>query len=236
MKKLDANWVTAGLLDFEYKKYILLAYLKQVEQAFDKGKLYPFMADLVFHYNNLLTLKQNKEILHNEMPKSISQLDFEKLKVVYERIVLDDEVMEEIFAVVQYALPRIKHLLGEGKELYELVEHSMEFEPVGLVPLYKKEGYLFLTADFNREVLIFRYTISALQRMDEQYMAINMQYLKRENTSITNTLPQMKLNMLKQFTDLPNPATYMLYSKLQFPLQATLLPIAKRLLLKHASV
>lgn len=30
MKTLNHNWLTEGLIDFEYKKYILLSYLQEV--------------------------------------------------------------------------------------------------------------------------------------------------------------------------------------------------------------
>jgi len=42
MKKLPTNWLTDGLINFEYKKYLLLAYLKSVEEEFESKRLYPF--------------------------------------------------------------------------------------------------------------------------------------------------------------------------------------------------
>jgi hypothetical protein len=42
MEKLKENWLTEGLIDFEYKKYVLLAYLKSVKESFSRVELYPF--------------------------------------------------------------------------------------------------------------------------------------------------------------------------------------------------
>ena len=53
MEKLSKDWLTQGLIDFEYKKYVLMAYLQRVKTSFERIELYPFMADLVFHYRNL---------------------------------------------------------------------------------------------------------------------------------------------------------------------------------------
>ena len=53
MEKLSKDWLTQGLIDFEYKKYLLLAYLQKAKKSFEKVELYPFLADLVFHYRNL---------------------------------------------------------------------------------------------------------------------------------------------------------------------------------------
>ncbi len=40
MSTLPKNWLTEGLIDFEYKKYILLSYTQQVKGSFKERKLY----------------------------------------------------------------------------------------------------------------------------------------------------------------------------------------------------
>ena len=100
MKKLSNDWLTDGLIDFEYKKYILLAYLMEVRKNFDSTKLYPFLSDLVFHYRNLLKLKENKQLFYDSFPKRLSKADFEKLKLVYQDIVSDDDVMKEMEEII----------------------------------------------------------------------------------------------------------------------------------------
>ena len=69
MEKLSKDWLTQGLIDFEYKKYVLMAYLQTVKSSFGKVELYPFMADLVFHYRNLQALKENKALIRESFPK-----------------------------------------------------------------------------------------------------------------------------------------------------------------------
>ena len=64
MTELSKDWLTQGLIDFEYKKYILLAYLKNVRQNFQGQILYPFLSDLVFHYRNLLSIRENKQLIY----------------------------------------------------------------------------------------------------------------------------------------------------------------------------
>ena len=72
MEKLSKDWLTQGLIDFEYKKYVLLAYLKTVKQSFGKVELYPFLADLVLHYRNLTAVKENKALFRESFPKELS--------------------------------------------------------------------------------------------------------------------------------------------------------------------
>ena len=72
MEKLSKDWLTQGLIDFEYKKYVLLAYLQTVKKSFGKVELYPFLADLVFHYRNLVAVKENKALIRESFPKELS--------------------------------------------------------------------------------------------------------------------------------------------------------------------
>ena len=76
MEQLKHDWLTEGLIDFEYKKYILLAYLKDIRKRFDVNQLYPFMSDLVFHYRNILKVKESKKLMYENFPETLSKADF----------------------------------------------------------------------------------------------------------------------------------------------------------------
>ena len=68
MKKLSETWFADGYIDFELKQYTILAYLQEVNKYFDEHKLYPQLADVIFHYNNLLHFKTNKDYLKQQFP------------------------------------------------------------------------------------------------------------------------------------------------------------------------
>lgn len=82
MTKLKKDWITDGLIDLEYKKYVLLAYLKHVEKNFDQVKLFPFMSELLEHYQDAKLLKEKKRTIQTEIPKEIFRLDLNKLKII----------------------------------------------------------------------------------------------------------------------------------------------------------
>ena len=50
---LSKNWITEHHLDSEYKRYVLLGYLKKVSEKFDQSLLYPHLSDLKDHYSFL---------------------------------------------------------------------------------------------------------------------------------------------------------------------------------------
>jgi len=235
MDTLKHDWLTEGLIDYEYKKYILLAYLKDVRGRFNQSELYPFMADLVFHYRNLIKVKERKELMYERFPKSLSKADFARLQLTYEKIVNDDEVMCQIEEILFFALPRIKEALEEGRELYEFVEENIEMIPIGLTPTYADEGYLLINQDNKTDVAIYRYQMTLFEHSEEKYRSLNTHYIKNELTRINKTYENIKTELTRSYADLPNPATYAAIAKLKFPLDSTILPVVKRMLVRELS-
>jgi hypothetical protein len=235
MEGLKENWLTDGLIDFEYKKYVLLAYLNSAKESFLRTELYPFLADLVSHYRNMISLKENKAIIFDRFPKELSLENIRNLEMNYKKIVEDDDVMKEIEAIIDFSLPQLKASLDEGSFIYDYVESKCEISPVGLMSLYAKEGYLFISQPPEKETQVYRYQITIFGSSNEQFQGIHTHYLYKAQCSFSNTYEQLKLRLMREFTDLPNPATYLVLSRLHFPFFQTLMPVAKRLLVKQVA-
>ncbi|MEO9485415.1 MAG: hypothetical protein ABJG47_18290 [Ekhidna sp.] len=235
MDSLKHDWLTEGLIDYEYKKYILLAYLKDVGNRFNQSELYPFMSDLIFHYRNLLKVKESKKLMYDNFPETLTKADFNKLRLTYDKIIGDDEVMNQIEEIIGFAIPKLKGMLEEGKELYEFVEENIELEPVGLSPIYSDEGYLFINQDASSDVSIFRYQMTFFEHAEEKYRSMTTEFLMNEIKGISKTFENIKVDLTRKFAELPNPATYLASSKLKFPLNETVLPVAKRMLVRKIS-
>jgi hypothetical protein len=235
MEKLSKDWLTQGLIDFEYKKYLLLAYLKTVKDSFDRVELYPFMGDLVFHYRNLLAVKENKTLIKESFPKEISLEEFKKLELSYRKLIEDDAIMNELESIIEFSIPQIKDSLQEGSVIYEYVQSQCEISPVGVTPLYAKEGYLFVTQPPEKETRVFRYQVSIFEDSQEQLRSLNTEFVECVEKNLQNSYERIKLDLIRKFHDLPNPAAYLILSKMKFPFTETLMPVAKRLFVKHIS-
>lgn len=236
MNNLKHDWLTEGLIDYEYKKYVLLAYLKDVGRRFNQSELYPFMTDLIFHYRNLIKVRESKKLMYDSFPQSLTKADFNKLKLTYDKIINDDEVMQQIEEIIAFAIPKMKGMLEEGKELFEFVEENIELQPVGVSPIYSDEGYLFINQDTSNDVSIFRYQMTFFEHAEEKYRSMSTEFLMNEIRGLSKTYENIKVELTRRFTELPNPATYLAVSKLRFPLNETVLPVAKRMLVREISV
>jgi hypothetical protein len=235
MESLDKNWFVNGLQDFEYKKYVLLAYLQHIRKKFDEAMLYPFFSDLTEHYQNLADFEKNQNDLKNHFPKRIERLDFKNLSFEYNSTEKNPEEINEIEQIVRYAMPKLAKGLQIGRELHEEVSTEMEIEPVGITPSYFREGYVFIHKDKNY-LHIYCYEISIFERSNEIFRGIHLQKVGEDRLSLSNSYPQMKINLVKKQSKLPNPATFLIRSKNFYPYDATFLPVAKRNLLRFISL
>lgn len=233
MKKLENDWLTQGLIDFEYKKYVLLAYFKEIKENFSQVKLYPHLADLVFHYQNLLEFKKNKTLINQNFPKQIESINLFQQKINYAKLVEDEDLLKEFEDIIAYAIPQFKNILNEGKDIYEYIESKIEIEPVGIVPLHITEGYVLLEQEQKQEIGIYEYKAGIFGNSKEKFRGIYFNFLESIAKKVSTTYENIKLEIIKRYQKLPNPATYLIYSGIICPNQETLIPITKRLLVQR---
>lgn len=233
---LSETWFIEGYVDFELQKYKLLAYLQEVNKCFRQNKLYPQLADIIFHYNNLIRFKTNKSFLQDQFPKQLSMVNLQKLELVYEQMLKDDETMAELERIVTFAAENMKQTIDNGAEIYELIEKQVTIEPVGILPLYKNEGYILIRYGNIAEIRAYFYNITLFEHKDARYKGIQVQYINTWERNLVNTNTYIKRDIIRSIRTLPNPAVYSIESPLQVPLDETLLPIAKRMLVRQLSI
>ena len=235
MKSLSINWFIEGSIDFEHKKYILLNYLQEINRHFDRSKLYPNLTDLIFHYNNLLDFKRNKTVLQQAFPQQMTKADIEAVKLTYQKIIQDDSSMLEIENIISYSLQKMDPAIQIGKEIYDFVESHLNIDPIGLVPLMPYSGYFSLRNGRERTNWVYEYQITIFENKDDKFRGINIQFVDTYEQSFTTTPEAIKLDLISRHKHLPNPAVYYVASDINFPLEQTLLPVAKRSLVKYIS-
>lgn len=229
MSYLEENWLTNGLIDFEYKKYIMLSYLKHVQQHFSDKMLYPIFSDLKNQYSQLEFLKNKKQNLDDSFPKHLLKFDFDLKQIQYTSDIQNEKWFSELEEIVEYALVIFKEKVGIGYELQEWIESMITVEPVGVVPLYKNEGYFFMAINNSNAVRIYKYFISPINTIDEGD-EIRSFLIDEKQYSLTNTFERIKSDLLKTTKSLSIPATYLIQSSEKFPFAETYLPVAKKLL------
>lgn len=211
MDRLRPGWFLEGLWDAEYQQYRLLAYLNQVQRAFLAQQLYPPLGDLIASYTELLRIKQE---VSSSSEAASPELD----------------TLEEI---ISFALPRLHSHIEEGRTLYETIAQHLQVEVVGVVPLYRDEGYVFSRRGAEPEVRVYSYELRHLYDAEGQQVAIRLAYFRSYSYSaLALGFKRIREQVLAEKPDLPVPFTLAVESPWAVPVEATLLPIIQRALPK----
>lgn len=235
MKALSETWFADGYIDFELKKYTLLAYLQEVNKYFNENKLYPQLSDLIFHYNNLVAFRENKKFLQEHFPKKLNGIQLEKLQLLYQQMIEDDDMMKELETIINYSASKMKLAITNGAELYEFIENKLTIFPIGIIPLEINEGYFFLNEGSGRNTKVYQYRLSIFEKHDEKYRSIRTEFIADWERNIVNTYENIKSELIRHKKELPNPAVYSIETELSYPVEETLLPVAKRSLVRYIS-
>lgn len=233
MTQLSSNWFLEGLQDFEYKKYLLLAYLKTIKNRFDATLLYPAMGQLVEHYQNLAGFYAQLKDLQGRFPQQLTGLDLENFQLQYRSLLGEDDRLTEVEDIVEYALPRVKKLLDEGREIFEFIDNSIEIGEVGLLPLNRDEGYFLLHGGEAKEVKAYQYRVTVFEQANERFRSIRSELVGEFQYGLANTYQSIKLDLIRNRRKMPNPATFFICSRLEFPEQESLMPVARRKFMRH---
>src|ERR1035437_2250670 len=235
MTALSKNWLTEKYIDFEYKKYLLLAYLQDVSRQFGETKLYPWLAELIGHYKSMVAIRENKQNLKNLFPHKLTGIDVSAKQVNYENILSDDGLMQELENIIEYAIPQFENRVEEGKTVYDIVEDHLHLQPVGIIPLNPAFGYLFLKGGETASTNVYEYQVTFFENATEKFKAIHTHFVKKFAATISNTFQSIKVDLIRENKNIPNPAVYSIESEMTLPLEETFLPIAKRMLVRHIS-
>ena len=174
-------------------------------------------------------------MLQQAFPQRLTQADIEAVKLTYQKIVDDDHSMKEIEAIIAYAMQKMDPAIQTGKEIYDFVESCLNIDPVGIVPLMPYYGYFSLRNGKEKTHGIYEYQVTIFENKDDKYRGINISFLETYEESIVKTPEAIKLDLIRRNKFMPNPAVYYVQSDITFPLEQTLLPVAKRCLVKYIS-
>ena len=235
METLNKNWLTEGLLDFEYKRYVLLAYLQNVKKHFDKSELYPLLSDLIWHYKNLINFKETSHMLESGFKKEILDIDLTNQKLRYSDNV-NEEWMKEINNIISYATPLLQQNINSGKDIYELIEKHLNLETVGILPQNKSEGYFLFHYTKSREVPAYYYSVSKIHTTEGMGRVIYTSYAGTYTLGLSRTYETIKSQLIQANQQLPVPAVYTIQTNLLVPFKETLMPIAKRFFLRKTNL
>jgi len=231
--KLNLNLFTKVQDDLEKRQYIILAELKKISSEFQYYKVYPHLSELAELYRALKDVISRLSDLRSKFPKRISKIDWVNRAIEHEVVFVDGTDLKRVEELINWALPHIEKTIHEGVAIHEFVSEKLSVEHVGIVPSYMEEGYFFLPDNQKRKLNLFRFEVSIFKSAEDRYRSLKTTFLKslkKENVEISPN--SVKLELIREEKELPNPATFSFQTDLDFSFRQTILPVAKRKLMQ----
>jgi len=115
MELLSVTWYFEHPFDYELKQYLLLAYLRKVEDCFLEKKLSPHLLHLEKIKNELFNFNKSYNSLINGIEKrKYKYFENEKVDGLY------DNKIPEIKDVVDFSLPQVESKLDFGYKIFKV--------------------------------------------------------------------------------------------------------------------
>ena len=234
MAALDLEMFTNGVHDMEGARYRILAAINSAATQFRKNNLYPGLADAIELVSILDTIKDNREQYTSVLPSKLTGVDFENKALKFDTVKAEPETVDKMFELIEWAMPPLRTLTDEGVAMFDFVNQNLSLDVVGLMPMYKDEGYAFIPDRRDKKFHVLRYELSLYSHDDDSYRAMKTTEVEsNELSEIIEPPEDVKLRLVEAYSDLPNPATYLFDTELDFPFEETILPVAKRKLMKE---
>lgn len=234
--RLSLNLFTKVQDDLEKRQYIILAELQKISSEFQYYKVYPKLSQLIELRRTLTDIITRLEDLRSNFPKRISKIDWVNQTIEHEVVFVDGTDLSAVEDLISWALPKMSVVIQEGAAIHEFVENELTIEHVGILPNYRDEGYFFVPDNRNSTLNLFRFELSIFQSSEDEYRALKTRFLKGLVQKKTQLSPNsIKLELIREEKELPNPATYSFYTDLDFSFNQTIFPVAKRKLMQVLS-
>ena len=226
---LATDWITRPAIDAELKRYVLLAYLQRVKARFDEARLYPHLEEVDRHATELRTLQEELDALRNALGREMIGFDPATGALVKAPLPHDVDALRVIEEVIAFSLPELADAARVGQERLEEVLAGVRFEPVGLLPLDLREGYLLLREKNEAHAYAYALTIHRCGAGHLQYRSVRTSYVGPYHVSIATPYETIKAQLTLAHRELPNPATFVFETTLPMPRIETCLPLARRM-------
>jgi hypothetical protein len=165
---MELDWIIQQPIDFEYKQYLILDYVKKAEEKLERIELYPTFQELSLLYSSaqrvvdhgqFITLKREPEEVDDEI--LIIDLIYNTIRVK------DDEEGKEIVKCAEYASEKFKDLFMIAKSLWSIVNESISLEITNDMKR-ADGGWGYFYFIYKDELFVYQYNIGLIVPNSEQ--------------------------------------------------------------------
>lgn len=235
MERLNRNWFFEPVFDFEYKTYQLRAYIRDVRDRFSESKFYPYLIDIQSHLTDVRNFHSSKEHLEESLCRELKEIDLRGLQLIRREIPDDKGIITELTQIVKYADTHLAKTYENGIANLEKMAEEVQITPLGIVTATKSEGFLLFRK--VQSTRIYTYSLRLVRRASasQEFMDVKTRYIQEVSTGLLTNFNELKWQLIKTSGADAALNAFLVESNTDLPQYETLLPIAKKYLIKTAA-
>lgn len=154
---LSEHWLTTDPIDFEYKKYLLLAYEQKMMAEYKKRRIYPYLTDIVDKLKDINDFLKSA-VAFEKSSTSIKKIDWLKQELQYETN-FKDEMFDDLKETAILGRDVLSDLYLHFKNLYDEIDGSIVISGTKFTIFDKYDGYILVKYDKGKKEKIMKYDI-----------------------------------------------------------------------------
>ncbi len=115
---LELDWYCQTPLDFEHKNYLLLQYLKSIDDSYSSHILSPYLLWTEKLVSELKDFASKSSLLESSLRRDMVSIDLVKMQIIRKNIERNDEI-KIIFEIVEYSTPLLQSKIKLGYKLLD---------------------------------------------------------------------------------------------------------------------
>ena len=217
------SWLTEGPVDYELKRYKMLAILKRLEGDLALNRVWPVIEEVEEQLDNLYKTKYEIEV-KSEANKVAKDIDFINFEIIYEDMqnesTRDCEIVDTI---VDDAIVEFGDMYMEARTAWREIEKHITLTWIPQKPSRLNEGYIIV----NHDGICYAYTFIKPSKMQNSWRSLKLEYFDEFDFSNTN--------IVKFYDDRQDEEESLMFCRLDtkvngLPLKEAVLPIARSVL------
>ena len=236
---MELDWIIQEPIDFEYKQYLILDYVKKAEEKIDRFEIYPTFQELAIHFASMGRIKEHGQFI--TLKRLPEEIDDEILitDLIYNTIRFkDEEERNEILSIVEFAYEKFKDLFLIAKSAWSIINESVSLD------LYRNKemmhsGYGTFHFEYNDELYIYDYKIQRLtKKTSENKCYMTKIYQGDKNVDVDNiiTTKSSFIPNGENYDGINSGLSYPIFKvsfTQSFPLEGSLLSLTRRKVMNY---
>lgn len=231
---LETDWLFQEPIDFEHKKYVLLAFLKKIDTLINENKIYPAFIELSLHLASTQTLVKENVLLYTN--KKFRYFDDEVLlKELLAKPApeLSNEEKDEVEKIIKYSSSKFFEYFNILKSYWSIVYETTSISiKKNKRYINNPKGYMTYHDKKNDKIFVWEYKINQKTGLNEENLSnISLIYEEQKKQLTLNQIIE-NFSLFSEREKKLSPV-FELKSNEEYPLLETLLPIFKRKMLSY---